>query len=513
MKGAIEMPMYTVKGLHKSYGGVKALDGVDFEIHQGEVHALLGANGAGKSTLIKVLVGGTEPDEGTLTLEGEPVAFANSREAADHGVAIVSQELTLFPHLDVLQNLFLGREPLAAGVALDRRAMRREAKPVLATIGLDVDLNRKLAELRLGEQQLVEVARALLNQPKILVLDEPTSALQAAETERLLNVVRGLRDRGVAVVYVSHFLEDVFAVADRITVLRSGRVVVARRPREEMTIQGTVQEMLGEEGARETRAENASAFEDAQAAAGPLVLDGVAVTGMLQPFDLTVEPGEVVGLAGLEGSGAHAVLDLIFGRLRPSEGTVTLPGGQGRPRTMNAAVTAGVAYVPADRKRLGLILNSSITENIASVKGGPLRRMGVVQRRGNMRRRAEHWRRELNIVTPSTALPAGSLSGGNQQKVVFAKWLEAEPSLVLLDDPSRGVDMGAKEDMHAIIAQMAASRKVVLYTSSDLEEMAKVCDRVVVFFAGRAVGELVSENLSEHGLLESINVGAVGVGA
>ncbi len=506
------MPMYTVKNLHKSYGGVKALDGVDFEIHQGEVHALLGANGAGKSTLIKVLVGGTRPDDGAaLELEGEPVAFSNSREAADRGVAIVSQELTLFPHLDVLQNLFLGREPLAAGVALDRRAMRRLAKPVLETIGLDVDLSRPLATLRLGEQQLVEIARALLEEPKILVLDEPTSALQAAETERLLGVVRGLRDRGVAVVYVSHFLEDVFAVADRITVLRSGRVVVARRPREEMTIQGTVVEMLGEAGAREKHITDATPFEEAAAAGAPLVLDGIAVEGILEPFDLTAEPGEVVGLAGLEGSGAHAVLDVIFGRLRPSEGTISLPGGGRRPRTMNRAVAAGIAYVPADRKRLGLMLSNSIAENVSSVKGGPLRRMGLVLRRSQMRRRAEHWREELNIVTASTALPAGSLSGGNQQKVVFAKWLEAEPSVVLLDDPSRGVDMGAKEDMHAIIAQMAASRKVVLYTSSDLEEMAKVCDRVIVFFAGRAVGELASEELSEHGLLESINVGAAAV--
>jgi ABC-type sugar transport system ATPase subunit len=503
--------MYTVKDLHKSYGGVKALDGVDFEIHQGEVHALLGANGAGKSTLIKILVGGTRPDEGALELEGEPVAFHNSREAAERGVAIVSQELTLFPHLDVLQNLFLGREPLAAGVALDRRAMRRQAQPVLEAIGLDVDLGRAVGNLRLGEQQLVEVGRALLNDPKILVLDEPTSALQQAETERLLQVVRNLRDRGVAVVYVSHYLEDVFAVADRITVLRSGRVVVARRPREEMTIQETVVEMLGEAVAREKHITDATPFEEAAGADAPLVLDGVAVRGILEPFDLTANPGEVVGLAGLEGSGAHAVLDLIFGRLRPDEGSVSLPGGVRRPRTMNRAVAAGIAYVPADRKRLGLMLSSSIAENISSVKGGPLRRTGLVQRRGQMRRRAEHWREELKIVTASTALPAGSLSGGNQQKVVFAKWLEAEPSVVLLDDPSRGVDMGAKEDMHAIIAQMAASKKVVLYTSSDLEEMAKVCDRVIVFFAGRAVGELASEELSEHGLLESINVGAVAV--
>ena len=504
--------MYTVKDLHKSYGGVKALDGVDFEILPGEVHALLGANGAGKSTLIKVLVGGTEPDEGAeLELEGEPVSFSNSREAADRGVAIVSQELTLFPHLDVLSNLFLGREPRAAGIALDRRAMRKQAKPVLETIGLDVDVNRSVDNLRLGEQQLVEIARALLEDPKILVLDEPTSALQKAETERLLDVVRGLRDRGVAVVYVSHFLEDVFAVADCITVLRSGRVVVARRPRAEMTIQGTVAEMLGEAAIREQRHSEATAFEEASAASAPLVIEEIAVAGTLEPFSLTAEPGEVVGLAGLEGSGAQVVLDAIFGRRKITQGSISLPGGGRRPRTMNGAVRAGIAYVPADRKRLGLMLNSSVAENIAAVKGGPLRRMGVVQRNGRMRRRAEHWREELKIVMPNARIPVGSLSGGNQQKVVFAKWLEAEPSVVLLDDPSRGVDMGAKEEMHAIIAQMAASKKVVIYTSSDLEEMAKICDRVVVFFAGRVVGELSSDELSEHGLLEAINVGSVPV--
>jgi ABC-type sugar transport system ATPase subunit len=504
--------MYTVKDLSKSYGGVKALDGVDFEVLPGEVHALLGANGAGKSTLIKVMVGGTDPDEGAvLELEGEPVAFNNSREAADRGVAIVSQELTLFPHLDVLQNLFLGREPRTAGFALDRRAMRRQAQPVLERIGLDVDVNRSVDSLRLGEQQLVEIARALLEDPKILVLDEPTSALQKAETERLLNVVRGLRDRGVAVVYVSHFLEDVFAVADRITVLRSGRVVVARRPREEMTIQGTVVEMLGEAAVREQREGQATPFEEAAAANAPLVLEEVEVTGSLQPFSLTAKPGEIVGLAGLDGSGAQTVLDVIFGRRRLAGGTISLPGKARRPRTMNQAVRAGVAYVPADRKRLGLMLDSSVAANVASVRGGPLRRMGVVLRNGRMRNRAEHWREELKILMPNSKIPAGSLSGGNQQKVVFAKWLEAEPSVVLLDDPSRGVDMGAKEDMHAIIAQMAASKKVVLYTSSDLEEMAKVCDRVIVFFAGRAVGELSSSDLSEHRLLEAINVGSVPV--
>jgi ABC-type sugar transport system ATPase subunit len=501
--------MYTVRNLSKSYGGVKALDGVDFEINPGEVHALLGANGAGKSTLIKVIVGGTQADEGELRLEGEAVAFRNSGEAADRGVAIVSQELTLFPHLDVLQNLFLGREPLAAGIALDRRQMRRLARPVLETVGLDVDLNRPVGYLRLGEQQLVEISRALLNDPKILVLDEPTSALQAAETERLLEVVRGLRDRGVGVVYVSHFLEDVFAVADQITVLRSGRVVVGRRRRAEMTISEAVAEMLGEAHVKE-EADMLAHREPHEPASGePLVLEGVELRGSLQPLDLEAHPGEVLGLAGLEGSGAHAVFDVVFGRRRPDRGAVRLPGLGHAPRTMNQAVRAGVAYVPADRKRLGLMLKDSVAANVTTVSGGPLRRMGTVLRSRVMRRRAEHWREVLKIKMTAAGAPVGQLSGGNQQKVVFAKWLEADPKVVLLDDPSRGVDMGAKTDMQAIIADIAARGRVVLYTSSDLEEMAEVCDRVVVFFAGRAVGELSRDDLSEHGLLEAINVGTV----
>lgn len=502
--------MYTVKDLHKTYGGVEALSGVHFEILPGEVHALLGANGAGKSTLIKVLVGAAQPDEGILELDGAPINFANTKDAAAKGVAIVSQELTLFPHLDVLQNLFLGREPRIAGLSIDRRAMRRIAAPRLRAIGLDVDLNRPVGSLRLGEQQLVEIARALLENPKILILDEPTSALQAAETARLLSVVRNLRDQGVAIVYVSHFLEDVFAVADCITVMRSGKVVVARRSKEDMTIQRTVQAMLGEAAVSQTReATEVAPFPGAVAATSPLVLENVAVKGVLDPFDLVARPGEVVGLAGLEGSGARDVLDLIFGRLRPSQGRVVLPGNRPWPRSVNRAVKAGVGYIPADRKRLGLMLDVSIADNISTVKGGPLKRMGVVLRRRALRRAAEHWRDALNIKTSSVAQTAGSLSGGNQQKVVFAKWLEADPSVILLDDPSRGVDVGAKDEMHAIIAQMAASNKVIIYSSSDLEEMAHVCDRVVVFFGGRIVGELNKGQLSESALMQAINVGSL----
>jgi ABC-type sugar transport system ATPase subunit len=505
--------MYLATGITKRYGGVTALDGVDLEIRPGEVHALLGANGAGKSTLVKILVGAEQPTDGRLTLEGQPVQFAHVRDAAQSGVAIVSQELNLFPDFDVLHNLFLGHEPLAAGVLVDRSQMRRRAAPVVAQVGLDVDLDRKLGTLRLGEQQLVEIARALLNEPKILILDEPTSALQAAETQRLLGVVARLRDQGVGIVYVSHFLEDVFAVADTISVFRNGRAVVQRRPRSAMTIPEAVAEMLGAAGVARQRAGTPGRDGATPAGGPPLRITGLQIQGALHACDLEAAPGEVVGLAGLDGSGAHAVLQVVFGQRRADGGTVTLPSGQRGPTSMNAAVRAGIAYVPADRKRLGVMLDKTIYENVTAVSGGPLRRMGIVLRRPAMVRRADHWGGLLNIKMASPASRVGELSGGNQQKVVFAKWLETDPSVVLLDDPSRGVDVGAKAEMHAIIRDMAARGQVVLYASSDLEEMAEVCDRVVVFFQGRVTGELTGDALTEHRLLEAINTGRVDAAA
>ncbi|MDP9260217.1 MAG: sugar ABC transporter ATP-binding protein [Actinomycetota bacterium] len=502
--------MYVASDVSKHYGGVRALDGVDFEIRPGEVQGLLGANGAGKSTLVKILVGAERPSEGTLELAGEPVHFANVGQASAEGVSIVSQELNLFPDLDVLENLFLLREPRHGGLLLNRREMARRARPVLAAVGLDVQLDRRVGTLRLAEQQLVEIARALLDAPRILFLDEPTSALQASETASLLGVVSGLRDRGVAVVFVSHQLEDVFAICDTITVLRNGRVVETRRPRGETSIPEVVAQMLGEAASGRRRVEAPQAEGSTRAANdAPLRLSGVAVRNALKPFDLEVEPGEVVGLAGLEGSGPHAVLDVIFGRRKRDGGTITLPNGRAGPRSTPAAVRAGLALVPADRKRLGVMLDKAIDENIAIVTAGPLRRMGVILRKAVMAARAEHWGEQLKITMASPQALVGQLSGGNQQKVVFAKWLEAEPAVVLLDDPSRGVDVGARLEMHALIAQMAERRQIVLLTSSDLEELAEVCDRVVVFFQGAAVGEIRGDDLSERRLLEAINTGVV----
>ena len=499
--------MYAASRVSKRYGGVVALEEAELEIRGGEVHALLGANGAGKSTLVKILAGAERPSSGTLTLDGEPVRFSHVRDAAEHGVAIVSQELNLFPDLSVLANLFLGRESLTAGVIIDRREMRRRAALVVDSVGLGVDLDVPLHSLRLGERQLVEIGRALLEDPKILILDEPTSALDEAETQRLHAVVGRMRESGVAIVYVSHILDDVFAIADTVSILRNGRSVMRRRPREELTIRETVGQMLGDVA---TRPERPARPMEARCTAS-LRLEAVEVSGRLHALTLEAMPGEVVGLAGLEGAGPETVFDLVFGRRRADRGRVMLPDGSGQPRTVARAVRAGIAYVPADRKRLGLMLEKSVEANISLVSGGPLRRLGFLLRRRVTRARAGHWARQLDIKLASTATPAGQLSGGNQQKVVFAKWLETDPDVLLLDDPTRGVDVGAKLEMQDIIGREARRGRVVLYRSNDLEEMATICHRAIVFFGGAVCGELHGDAMSEHRLLEAINTGELSV--
>jgi ABC-type sugar transport system ATPase subunit len=508
LSGAPGDEVYAANGVSMTFGATRALADASVACRSGQVHALLGANGAGKSTLVKVLAGVLQPDAGELRLDGEPVRFASGREAGAAGVATVSQELNLFPDLTVLANLFLMREPLRGGVLTHGPQMRERAVPVLEAVGLQRSvLDRPVHSLSLGSRQLVEIARALLQDPRVLILDEPTSALKASDTRRLLDVVRELRKRDVAIVLVSHFLEDVFAVSDVVTVLRNGRVVHRAKPLSELTPDAVVEAMLGKAlvagGGRAGTARRLP-IPPAPDGLGPLVLDGAASRGALEPLSLRAEPGEVVGLAGLEGSGASETLRLVYGQMALTDGAVTLPTGRRGPRSMYAAARAGIAYVPSDRKADGLIVDQPISENVSMVTAGPLKRMGFLPRKRVKRERAQSWREPLGLVTRSVSAPVGALSGGNQQKVVFAKWLESAPSLVLLDDPTRGVDVGAKADMMNIIRGVAESGRVVLYASTDLEEMAQLCDRVVVFYRRKAIGELRAP-LTEHELFEAVS--------
>ncbi len=507
--------MYEARNITQRYGNFLALQDVSITIRPGEVHALLGANGAGKSTLMKILAGAQRATEGDLTLDGQPVTFTDTSGATDQGIAWVAQELTVFPHLDVLENLFLTREP-RRGPVISRPKMRRRARPFLRMVGLDGELSGQLGLLRLGERQRVEICRALLREPRILILDEPTSALDAGETRRLLDVVRGLRDSGVGIVLVSHFLEDVFAIADTITVLRDGRTIVDAVPREQLTATGAVDSMLGER--REPAHPSAPPARPAPpVAAAPravggnveLTLRDVEVRGVLQPLNLRVLPGEVVALAGLEGSGTQAVLKVLYGDLGIDAGTVQLPSGRPGPRSIAAAVRDGVAFIPADRGRIGLFGDQSVRDNISAVRALALTVDRLLLRTSVINKRATARVAQLDIRPGRTDIPVRALSGGNQQKVVFAKWLEATPSLYLLDDPTRGVDVHTRADMHRVIRDLADQGAVVIIVSSDLDELCTVADRAVVFFHGRAVGELRAPDITAHRLLEAINDGAL----
>jgi ABC-type sugar transport system ATPase subunit len=513
--------MLEASGVRKTYGGVVALAGADLTVRAGSVHALLGENGAGKSTLVKAIAGAIAPDAGRIVLDGREVRFGSTAEAVRHGVAVVSQELNVFPDLDVLANLYPMRE-VKRGPFVDKRAMAERARPVLEDLGLDVGPRTPVEQLSLAERQLIEIAKALLTEPRVLILDEPTSALGQASTENLLRILRVLRDRQVGVVFVSHIIEDVMALCDEVTVLRDGEVVMGARPIGELTVPTIVEAMLGER--REAVEARAAAAPDQALAAGVgeaiaesegatgagggvLELRDAEIEGRLCPLSLTVRGGEIVGLAGVAGAGHHAVLELVSGLTRPDGGTVTLPSGKPVPQGLRRAIRAGVALVSGDRRRLGLMLDKPIWENIAQIRAVGLAAAGPVIRAGELREHARIQVERLRVRAASVDQDAGSLSGGNQQKVVFAKWLDASPSVVLLDDPTRGVDVGAKAEMHALIRSTAAAGVPVLMCSTDIDELATLCDRVVVIHQGAITTELSADRLTAHAILEAMNTG------
>ncbi|MDP5183642.1 sugar ABC transporter ATP-binding protein [Blastococcus sp. BMG 814] len=506
--------MYALEAQHvrKTYGGVTALADAGLRVRPGSVHALLGENGAGKSTLVKIITGAVRPDAGVLRLEGSDVSFSDTADAARHGVAVVSQELSLFPDLDVLSNLFPMREP-RRGPFVDRRRMAARARPILDQLGLHVSLREQVGSLSLAQRQLLEVAKALITEPRVLILDEPTSALDAKTAEVLLDILRVLRDRQVAVVFVSHILEEVMQLCDEITVLRDGRTVLDAAPRSGLTIPGIVEAMLGERHA-ELSEHRLHATVDlsgtvAPGRGAPVRLEAVSFEERLAEVSLTAAPGEVVGLAGVAGAGHQTVLELVAGLRQPTSGRVLLPDGRPAPRGLRAAIGRGVALVTGDRRRLGLMLDKPIWENAAQVRTVALARDGLRIRKRVLRERAGEHARRLNLRTSSLEKSAGLLSGGNQQKVVLAKWLQTEPTVLLLDDPTRGVDIGAKAEMHGLVRSVADAGAVVLLCSTDLDELVSLCDRVLVLHHGRLAAELSGGSLRQHDILAAMNTGAV----
>ncbi len=469
----------------KTFGVVRALKGVSFTLRAGEVHGLMGENGAGKSTLIKILTGFHQPDGGDVLLAGQSVRFTSPREAQRAGIAAVYQEINLIPERSVAENIFLGREPRRGGLLIDRKRMEREAGATLERFGLAVDPRARLRSLGLGLQQMVSIARTASLGARVVIMDEPTSALTATEVALLFQAVNRLRAENIGIVFVSHRLSECYAICDRLTVLRDGALVrtatVAEMPKEAL-----VAAMLGGKG---TRALERRPAVPSTGAAASLSVNGLSWRARVRNVSIEVRPGEIVGLAGLLGSGRTETMKAVYGAERPDAGRVAVAGAPLDNATPRRSIGKGVAFLSEDRRSEGIFPLLSVRENVtASV-------LDRVSRRGVLARGVEddvvtRFIRDLGIRTSGPAQPIGQLSGGNQQKVLLARCLCAEPKAIMLDDPTRGIDVGAKEEVHRAIRHLAEGGLGVLVTSSEVEELMELCDRLVVLSEGEIAGEV-----------------------
>jgi ribose transport system ATP-binding protein len=482
-------PLLAMHGVVKSFGGAQALRGVDFDLERGEVHALLGENGAGKSTLMNILSGVIAPDQGEIRIDGSPVRFADPRAAQAAGVATIFQELDLVPSLDVTANLFLGRELTQAGV-LDRGAMRRAARARLEAIGFDVDVDQPVGELSVGRRQIVAIAKALTYDSRILVMDEPTAALTAAEVQRLFDVMRDVASRGVGIVYISHRLEEVPRVADRVTVLRDGKIAGTAPPTAPQSdlVALLVGRALTELYPRRSGVVGRRVLRLDRAAYRPYRNRA----GWRAPRDVSLDvlEGEVVGLAGIMGAGRTELLSTLYGAGGPGawSGVVEVNDRPARLTSIPEARRAGLAFVSDDRRGAGLMLRDSVGRNlVASV----LKRVSpfFLMSKAREARLARQAIKAFDVRPPRVELAVGALSGGNQQKVALAKEVLGEPHLLLLDEPTRGVDVGAKGEIYARVRELAAQGVGILVASSEMPELIGLCDRIVVLRGGRTVAE------------------------
>ncbi|MEU3043838.1 MULTISPECIES: sugar ABC transporter ATP-binding protein [Streptomyces diastaticus group] len=501
-------PVLRARGIGKRFPGVVALDDVSFDLRAGEVHALVGENGAGKSTLIKVLTGVHRPDAGELSLAGEPVRFQRPFEAQQAGISTIYQEVNLVPLMSVARNIFLGREPRTRLKLIDFPRMNREAAALLDGFGVRVDPRRPLHTLGLGTQQMVALARAVSVRARVVVMDEPTSSLEPREVETLFRVIEELRGRDVAVVYVSHRMDELYRICDRVTVLRDGRHIHTG-PLAGLERTRLVSMMLGRDMAEVRRDGVAGFAADGHAAARTPVLtaDGLTRRHQLDEVSLSLHAGEVLGLGGLLGSGRSETAKALAGGLALDSGEVTVAGKVLRRVTPAAAIAHGISMLPEDRKAEGIVPGLSVRENIVLAALPRLSRAGIVSR-ARQGRVVEIFMRRLRIKASSPEQKVGELSGGNQQKVLLARWLCLQPRVLLLDEPTRGIDVGAKAEVRGLIDELAREGLAVLLISSDIEELIEGADRVVVLRAGCLAGELAGDAVTEPALLEILADGA-----
>jgi simple sugar transport system ATP-binding protein len=497
----IDKPLLQLRGITKRFLGVTALDGVDFTVRAGEIHALLGENGAGKSTLIKVLTGVYTPDAGTITLAGTRLAPASPKDAEQAGLSTVYQEVNLIPALSVAENIALGRQPGRFGF-INWRAIRRHARDALARLEIACDVDAELGSLSVALQQMVAIARALDLRAKLLILDEPTASLDEKEVAELFGVMRRLRADGLGIVFVTHFLDQVYAVSDRITVLRNGQLV-GEFPTASLPRLALVGKMLGRDVSDESGRQASASPTRANASAPVLEARGLSRRGAVHPFDLTLRRGEVTGLAGLLGSGRTETARLLFGIDRADTGELHLHAQRAALDSPRDAVRLGLAFCSEDRKREGILPNLSVRENLIlalQAKRGGARPLA----RAEQDQLCAHYIAALRIKTPDAATPIKNLSGGNQQKVLLARWLATQPELIILDEPTRGIDVGARAEIEALIAQLRADGLAVLLISSEIEEIVRTCSRVLVMRERRLAGEVNGAGLTAGRLMQKM---------
>jgi ribose transport system ATP-binding protein len=485
-----------LKGVTKTFPGVVALDNVDFDLRKGEVHVLIGENGAGKSTLIKIVSGAYRKDGGTIVIDGRELEIHNPRHAQELGIATVYQELNLIPYLSVAENIFLGRQPLKKGPlhTIDRPRMLREAKKLLNS--LEIDINPKIVVQRLGiaQKQMVEIAKTFSVKSKICIFDEPTAALTPNEIQELFTLIRRLRAGGVGIIYISHRLEEVFSIGNRITVLRNGQYVDTKNI-DEVTTADLVEMMVGHR-IEETRI-------DHQREIGPEMLRVSHFTGeKYKDVNLYVRKGEIVGLAGLVGSGRTEVLRAIFGADRMKEGSLYLRGEEIKIREPKQALDRKIALLPEDRKVDGLVMCRPVDENIILSSLDSVTTAGVLKK-GKIFRRVGDFIHTLDIKTPGQKQLVVYLSGGNQQKIIIARWLCAECDVLLFDEPTRGIDEGAKQEVHNLMKNLAGQGAALLVVSSEIPELMKLCDRIYVMHEGTISGEFQSKGLTSDMILNA----------
>jgi ribose transport system ATP-binding protein len=497
-------PIAEVVGVSKRFPGVLALDNVSFTLAPGQVHALVGENGAGKSTLIKLLTGVYTPDSGEVRYAGQSVSFHRPMDAQAAGISTIYQEVNLVPRMSVASNLYLGREPRGRLGLVDYRRMRGDAAALLARYGIDVDVRQPLQSLGLGAQQMVALARAVSVNARVVIMDEPTSSLEPREVDTLFRVVGELREQGVAIAYVSHRLDELYRICDQVTVLRDGRVVHAG-PLAGLDRLRLVSLMLGRDVA-EVRRHGVTQFGDSHAAATAepvLSVRNLTKRHVLSDVSFDVRPGEVTGLGGLLGSGRSETAKAVVGALPVDRGEVSVAGRPLRRLSPAAAIRAGISLLPEDRKAEGIIPDLSVRENIVLAAMPRLSRAGVVSR-AEQDRVVDLFMKRLRIKAASPEQKVSELSGGNQQKVMLARWLCLNPKILLLDEPTRGIDVGAKAEVQQLIDDLAAEGLAVVLISSDLEELVEGADRIVVLRAGAVVDELTGDDVSETQLMAAV---------